>query len=158
MNLAEFNTVEPSEQGRWFEPIGLDGELIGIRIKLHGPDSRAYAEARDLAQRAAYKRLAEKGKEQPKLDAAEMDSKNAAAITIDWEPIDPKNPIEWDGEPFPFTRANAEKLYSSVPIIRVQVLKWIEDRRNFTKPERQNSAKPSGRGSNSTGRAKKAAR
>lgn len=137
MDLAKYDTKTGSEEGRWFEPIGLDGKPLGMRIKLMGPDSRRYAELKGEVQREAYEAIAaaangETVKQSKKTDA-EKEVDFYSKLTMDWEPTG-DDPVTWEGKPFPFTEANARKLYEMVPMVRNQVRVYIEGRRNFTPP------------------------
>jgi hypothetical protein len=139
MELSRFDTATGSEEGRWIEPVGFDGKPIGIRIKVAGPDSRRYAELKDALQRELYNSLAtiSNGLE-PKKEETESvkESRFYAGLTLDWEPCDEKDPIMWNGKPFPFSEKNANTLYLSVAIIRNQVKAFCESRKNFITPER----------------------
>jgi len=160
-DLSLLDTVTPSEEGRYVTPVGFDGEPVGLRIKVYGPDSKAYAKAKDRQQSSFLKRFADAqaGTVDPKDKDDDSVAKEVEALvelTADWEPVDADDPIVWEGKPFPFSRSNAKKLYERVPTVRAQVRAYIENRRNFTLPGPQASAAPSGPGSNSTGRKKTA--
>lgn len=153
IDLARFDTVTPSEEGRYITPIGFDGAAIGIKIKVYGPDSKVYAKTKEKQQASLFKRLADAqaGTVDPKDKEEDSTAKEVEALvelTADWEPTDPADPVLWDGKPFPFSRANAKKLYEKVPTVRAQVRAYIENRRNFTLPEQPDFAEQFGPGSN----------
>lgn len=161
-DLATLDTVTPSEEGRYVIPIGFDGEPVGLKIKVYGPDSRVYAKTKERQQSNFFKRMADAqaGTLDPKDkddDATVKEVEALVELTADWEPVDPDNPIVWEGKAFPFSRANAKKLYERVPTVRAQVRAYIDNRRNFTMPAQPDCVEPCGLGSNST-RTKKTAR
>lgn len=160
-DLATLDTVTPSEEGRYVTPIGFDGEPVGLKIKVYGPDSRVYAKTKERQQSNFFKRMADAqaGTLDPKDkddDATAKEVEALVELTADWEPVDADDPVVWEGKPFPFSRANAKKLYERVPTVRAQVRAYIENRRNFTLPGPLDSVAPSGHGSSSTGRKKTA--
>jgi len=137
IELSVYDTTTGSDEGRWVEPVDFNGKKIGIRIKILGPDSKRYAEIKNALQKEMYQALAqinnglEPQKEEPE---SVREAKFYAALTIDWEPINEKDPILWNGKPFPYSEKNAITLYNTVPLIRSQVKLYCENRRNFTKP------------------------
>lgn len=155
IDLSLLDTVTPSEEGRYVVPIGFDGAPIGLRIKVFGPDSKAYARVKEKRQKEALKRFSDmqagtlSDKEE---DASAKEIKDLVELSLDWESVDPEDPVMWEGKTFPFTRENAKKLYERVPTVRAQVRAYIENRRNFTLPGLPDSAAPSGPGSSSSGR------
>ena len=160
MDLSKLDTATGSEAGRWIEPRDMDGNQLGIRIKVLGPDSRKYGQLRDEVQRDAYRAIAAASNglepESEKLTEAEKEAKFYAALTVDWESTVEGESVEWDGKPFPFTEANAVKLYRSAVVVRNQVKIFVESRRNFTQPASGDLGEPLKPASNSNCRAKKA--
>jgi hypothetical protein len=157
MDLGLLDTASGSEEGRWIEPVNLVGQKIGIKIKVMGPDSKAYARLRDDVQKEAYRQLAAASNglepEADKLTEAEREAVFYGKLTLDWDSLD-DTPVTFNGKVFPFTEANAITLYNKVPVIREQVKRFCEARRNFIPPVSEDSEKPSEPGSSSTGRAK----
>lgn len=141
MDLSIFDTATGSEDGRWLEPVGLDGKKIGMRIKVLGPDSRAYNKLADEVQKEytrqladAYNGLAPKADKQTK---EEREVALYAKLTVEWESLSDE-PVTWEGSAFPCNEENAAKLYGKAVAIKNQIKAFIENRRNFIKPESQN--------------------
>ena len=158
IDLSRLDTASGSEEGRWLEPLNLVGQKIGLRIKILGPDSKRYAALRDEVQREAYRALATASNGlEPEVDKrteAEREAAFYAKLTLDWESTDGE-PVTFDGKPFPFSEGNAVKLYNAAAVIREQVKRFCEARRNFTPPVPEDSGEPSEPASSSTGRAHK---
>lgn len=159
MDLSRFDTATGSEAGRWIEPKDMEGNPVGIRIKVLGPDSRKYGQLRDEVQRDAYRAIASASNglepEPEKLTEAEKEAKFYAALTLDWESTVDGESVTWEGKDFPCTEANAVKLYRSAVIVRNQVKMFVESRRNFTLPASGDLGEPSKPALNSNGRAKR---
>jgi hypothetical protein len=137
MDLSRFDTASGSEDGRWIEPVGLDGKKIGLRIKVLGPDSRKYATLKDEVNKSMYKAIADATTGINSKEAAtdtEREARLYAKLTEAWESDEP---VTWDGKPFPCTEENAFTMYMKAAAIREQVKRFIESRRNFTKPEQK---------------------
>lgn len=154
IDLGSLDTATGSEEGRWITPADLTGQKIGIRIKLMGPDSKAYARLRDDVQKAAYRQLAAASNglepEADTLTEAEREAAFYAKLTLDWESLD-DTPVLFNDKPFLYSASNALKLYNSVPVIRDQVKRFCESRRNFTPPAPGDLNEPSAPASSSTG-------
>jgi len=159
MDLSKLDTATGSEEGRWIEPRDMDGNLIGMRIRVLGPDSRKYGQLRDEVQRDAYRAIASASNglepEAEKLTEAEREAQFYARLTLEWESTIDGEAVTWDGKDFPCTEANVKKLYHSVVIVRNQVKLFVESRRNFTRPASGDSGEPSKPALNSNGRAKR---
>jgi hypothetical protein len=139
MDLSVLNTVDSSEDGAWMPVLDLDWETpLGCSILVIGPDSKAVTVIADEEERYAQKRLAESfaGNKKTSGDNVEISAdkaiRKACKLTKNWKDI------EWAGAPFPYSEANAEKLYTKIPHIRTQVLNFYRDRANFTSPEYAN--------------------
>ena len=137
-DLAMLDTLTGSEDGRWIEPVDMEGQKIGLRIKVRGPDSKKYNQLRDDVQREAYRSLtqASNGLEVKPIEKseAEREAEFYARMTLDWQPIDPADPVTWEGQPLVFSEGEAAKLYLKAAVIRNQVRMFVESRRNFTPP------------------------
>lgn len=123
MDISVFNTVASCESGKWVEIKDLEGNKTDIRIKVVGVDSKRYKmESHKLAK------YLEKIREDKNKDYDEIEAKTlhmAVSITIDWENISE------DGKDLPFSKENAERIYSLAPILPEQIIKVAKDRTNF---------------------------
>lgn len=142
MDLSIFDTATGSEDGRWLEPVGLDGKKIGMRIKVLGPDSRAYNKLADEVQKEYTRQLADAYNGlAPKLDKQTKEEREVslyAKLTVEWESTIEGEPVTWEGKEFSCNEENAVKLYGKAVAIKNQIKSFIENRRNFTRPESQN--------------------
>ncbi len=140
MDLSRFDTASGSEEGRWLEPVGLDGKKIGLRIKVLGPDSKEYGRLKDELQKDMVRAMTDAAtgvQSKVSLDDTEFDVRRCAKLTVAWEAVDDDS-VTWEGKPFDCTYDNAVVMYSKVAAVREQVKRFIESRRNFTKPESLN--------------------
>lgn len=134
-DLSLMSTLEKSEEGSWMHVYNLVGEELDSELLVLGPDSKEAARIANEAEKEAWKKMAElagntkkKGKVVEEEDTSIEDQiKKACRLTKDW-----KN-IEWAGKPFPYNKENAEKLFTQSPAIRDQVLRFYNNRANFTK-------------------------
>lgn len=140
MDLSKLDTLTGSEEGRWFEPVDLSGKKIGIKILVYGPDSKKYGRAQGEVKRRLYKEMASASSGlEPKAGEeteAEQEARFYAAVTGGWESTT-EDPVTWGDQAFPYSEANALKLYLTVPSIKAQVKLFADHRRNFTKPARE---------------------
>jgi len=138
IDLSKLDTMSGSEEGRPFEPLDLSGKKIGMRIYVYGPDSKKYAQLKEDIQRDYYRMAAETANgitpELSKKTEAEKEAEFYARMTYKWESIT-SEPITWDGKPFDYSYDNALTLYLKVANVRTQCQRFVESRRNFTKPE-----------------------
>ena len=134
MDLSTLSTKQLSEEGsvltlldpRTDEPL-VNPDGSSVMITLSGMDGQRYRDHQRRIQNRRLKGLG-RGKSKIDLDAEEMEKEALellAACTIGWSGIDGK-----DGNPLPFTTANAELLYGE-SWIRIQVDQFIGDRQNF---------------------------
>ena len=137
IDLAQFDTATGSEEGRWIEPVDLTGKKIGIKILVYGPDSKRYGKIIADKNRRLYKSLANVSNGLDPVEEeqteGEQEAQFYAKITGAWESLSDEK-VSWEGQDFPFTEANAMKLYLLVPSIKAQVKMFADHRRNFTKP------------------------
>lgn len=155
MDISLFDTKSLSDSGSWLDIVDFDFVTpIGCSILVLGPDSDPAVKIADEEEKATQQRMFDSfsGKKtaEDEETRTEKDIRKAVRITKDWKDI------EWDGAEFPYSEANAEKLYRYVPHIRMQVLTYYSNRLNFTQPGYASWKKPSGQVSSSTTRAKKA--
>jgi len=142
MDLSNLDTATGSEDGRWLDILGLNGKKLGMRIKVLGPDSCVYNKLADEVQKEYTRQLADAYRGLPpkedKLTKEDREVTLYAKLTVEWESTIKGEAVTWEGEEFPCTQENAAKLYSKAVAIRNQIKSFVENRRNFTKPESQN--------------------
>lgn len=131
-DLDEFETIGPSNEGRWLTLKTVSGNEDSKsksgkvrRIKLVGPDSTAYRQAMlDTVNEQIEEDL-------PPLARQDRAIENGLSImakcTLDWEGIEDR-----DGNPIPVSEEYAKALYRAYPAVRLQVDNFITARRNFT--------------------------
>lgn len=150
-DIAALCTKEQSEEGSWMDILDMDYVTpIGAQILVLGPDSAAVVKFSDDESRKAIKAMAEiqMRKKTPTLDEEPpSDStaiRKAAALTKGWRNLDV------GGKEFKYSPENAVWLYTNSPHIRDQVLRFYQDRANFTKTGSKSLSKRSGESSGST--------
>lgn len=122
-DLGELNsqTEEIAELAIRHPATGLD---TGMKIQLYSVDSEAWQKTimRLRKENLRYRDRRE-GTPQDKLqdDSLEL----LAACAAGWSGV-----LE-NGQPLPFTKANAKRVFKEFPFIREQVDEFIGDRRNF---------------------------
>lgn len=142
--LSHLNTVAASEAGAWLEcrdpytggPLMVDG--LRLRLKLAGPDSEAY-------QRMLAETARELGKARsllpdqivPREQANRIMAECMAPLVLNWEGfVDEDN-----GQPLPCNRANVERLFRSVPRLRMQADEFMGTIANF-RPATESYSRP----------------
>lgn len=132
--LSHLDTVAASEAGAWLDcrdpytggPLLVDGQRL--RLKLAGPDSEAY-------QRMLAETARELGKARsltpdqivPREQANRIMAECMAPLVLEWEGF-----LDEDGgKPLPCTRPNVERLFRSVPRLRMQADEFIGTIANF---------------------------
>lgn len=130
IDLSSFDTVSAANAGATMEllhpatktPLRQEnGEPITITVA--GMDSDVFRKAQ---RGATNRRLAQRGK--VKLNAEELEAESIetlAACTLGW------SGIVVAGQPLPFDRANAVKLYTTLPWVREQLDEFVADRANY---------------------------
>lgn len=98
-----------------------------IRIFLKGNDSATFRNRMDF-----HMRRNRKGKDQTLAEMEQQSADLLSYVTTGWEGI------MWQGEPIPFTRENAKKLYLDRPWIRKQVDEFVAEAENFFKGSSSN--------------------
>lgn len=130
-DLDDFETVGPSEEGRWVTIKNLktnedSKSKSGTvrRVKVCGPDSRRYRQA---MLDTINDRIADDAPAMQQQDhAIENSLRVMAKCTLDWQGIEDRN-----GEPIQMTEEAAADLYRRFPAIRGQIDAFITSRRNF---------------------------
>ncbi|MGR3494077.1 hypothetical protein [Citreimonas sp.] len=109
------------ERGHWFDLADpVTGKPTGIRVKLAGPDSVTQNKARlQLADDLSAVADAEGRVTAEQREAARIDS--LARCILDWE-------IREDGNPVPFTHANAVRLLKAAAWVQAQIDAFASDR------------------------------
>ena len=123
MDISKFNTVDTCENGEWVDLRSPDGEKLDIRIKVVGVDSKKY---KNESQKMM--KYLERIKDSKNTDFDEIEAKTiamAVSITVDWENM------EEGKDKVPFTKENAQRIYTFAPFIPEQLIKFAKDRSNF---------------------------
>ncbi len=123
MDIARFDTQKGAEEGHRLQLKDPFGEPLDVYITVKGMDSVTYQDAQ-LETVRRYKDLPERKRKDPDLIRAGV-MELLADVTMGWENL------QIDGAAYPFSRANALKLYGRFPWIREQVQQAVEDRANF---------------------------
>lgn len=125
MELNQLSTAPAHEVGAEMR-VKINGKPTDVYITIQGEDSKAYRKAkkRQMRQFLDAKR---QNVEMEDVDTDTMDCELLADCTVSWRGI------TVDGKEFECSRDNALKLYSDAPDIVDQLLRFIEDRGNFTK-------------------------
>ena len=138
LNTSEFDLRDAADGGAWCQllhPVTSDelgaDEGKPARIRIQGIDSMGFEKA--LAKSAAIRakepqrraaisdqRIAAEAEKSERIQAREL-----ADVTIGWEHI------EMDGQPYPFSRENALRLYTQYKWIREQLIVFVFERANF---------------------------
>ena len=123
MDLKQLDTKEKSNEGVWMDVLyPSTGEPTGLRLKLAGIDSDLFAEfSRERSKKAVQSAAGGGKKEEGENYTAEL----LAHLTIDWEGA------EMNGEKLECTRANAQMVYDTIPIVRCQANRFIMHELNF---------------------------
>ena len=125
LDLKALNPKQRANDGAWVE-IRLDGEPIGLEIKVRGRFSDVYEKiSRDAQRRAAaeFKRTKEFQMPDPE-DTEQKRLEIATACTVDWR---------GDANQGEFSAAAARELYQAQPWILEQVDRAITEDARFLK-------------------------
>jgi hypothetical protein len=142
--LGHIDTVGASEQGAWLDcrdpftgaPLAVDGRPL--RLKLIGPDSEAYTRMlTETARQMGKARSLKADQIVPREEADRILAECMAPMVLEWSGF----LHEENGEPLPCTRANVERLFRTVPRLRVQADEFIGSIANF-KPAPGESSPP----------------
>lgn len=127
MDLAQLDTRKGAEEGFELQLAHpKTGEPLPGKITLLGQDSAVWQDRQaELVQRRV-KRLALNKKNSASVAELEADSiELLVAGTVGW------TGIALEGAEFPFSAANAQRLYTHYPWIREQAYEAVTDRGNF---------------------------
>ena len=129
MNLSDVaNIAEDQGRGRWLDLLGpYDGQPVGIRLLIAGPDSMVQARARlKLADE-----LADMADDEGRVSAENRETcrlRNLARCILGWEASE-------DGQPVPFSFDAALRLLKAGRWVQEQVDDFAGRRRAFAKGE-----------------------
>ena len=125
MDIKQFDVKTAVEKGHTFtlvypdfDPEGRGGDPTDVTIDVYGVGSAAYEKASDDIE-AYQTKCWSKDKPVNKEHLKTLQIALVVACTRGW------NGFEEDGKPYPYTKANAEKLFSENEWIVVQVIKEI---------------------------------
>lgn len=130
IDLSMFDTKTVADQGYDLDIVDIrTGRPSGFRIRILGMDSKAVQDHMTAYQEEITERL--KANSRSSSTPEEIEAKTLERLliaTTGWS----ENAV-FDGQPFPFSRENAKKLYTDprVPNIREQVERGIVNRVNF---------------------------
>lgn len=125
MELNQLSTAPAHEAGAEYR-IKINGKPTDVYITIQGEDSKAYRKAKKRQMRE-FIEAKRKDIEIEDVDTDKMDCELLADCTVSWKGI------TMNGKEYECTPENALKLYSDAPDIVDQLLRFIEDRGNFTK-------------------------
>lgn len=135
MDLSLYDSKTLSEEGTWFVP-SWKGELLDCSFLILGPDSTEAVKLFDEEVKESQRRLIDglagqnKGKKESieEIDTSEdKEVKKAISVIKTW-----KN-IQWEGKELPYSIDNAKFLMRKTAFLREQILRYHQDRVNFTK-------------------------
>lgn len=116
--------AQDQDRGRDFELADpVTGKLIGITLRIAGPDSATQARAR----LQMVDDLAEMADDRGRVNAASRETarmNSLARCVLGWQ-------IEEDGQPVPFTHANVLRLLRSAEWVQAQIDGFASDRAAF---------------------------
>jgi hypothetical protein len=138
-DLSAIESRKQAETGKFFplknpatgEPL-LDEEGKPLEIKISGVDASRIKNAVEQRNKSRRQALAgtKPGDEPPDFNTWETKEKDLiddlVTLTVDWTPN-----ISLDGEPLPFSKENALKLYTRFPEIAEQMTLMATNRVNF---------------------------
>jgi hypothetical protein len=131
IDLAIFDTKTRADKGYDLDILDVKtGEPTGFRIRILGMDSAAVQEHLRAHQERVLEQLRDhrrKARSQAEIEDEAIE--RLVIATAGWS-----ENARFDGEPFPFSRENARRLYSDprVPAIREQVERGITNRALFS--------------------------
>lgn len=125
MDLTKLETKTQADAGMWFRPVGPDGKALDCEFLLMGRDSVEFARYQDELFLEAQARIIKKQAPAPVEPSDARSARYVARMTKDWKGV------EWEGKPLPFSKENAEMVFSRVPFLRDQADSFIGARDNF---------------------------
>lgn len=126
MELSQLETVTKHEAGAEYNLLSpVDGSPTDVYIKIMGPDSKAWRQAkkRQTSQLIAAKAA----KKEADLDFDKMDIEALCSVVVSWRGI------VKDGQDYPANKKNIRSLLENSPSIVAQLLGFMGDAENFTK-------------------------
>ena len=124
--MAMFDTVTGSNEGTEIELTTTSGDPSGVKIRILGPDSDEAMKADRVAGQRHVK-LVQKGNSD-RINPITDSIAKAVAVTVNWSGMPGEG-----GKERPFSKAEAEAVYTNYPGIRREVLRELDDMKNFTK-------------------------
>jgi len=135
MDLSQFDTVSAADRGASLQlshpltgaPLVDEASKQPVTINVLGADSHKYTDLLHRAKNKARAALAKHGKKAVRTaeetEAEELEV--AVKCTVGW------SYVSWQGQPLPFSEANARMLYTERPWVLEQVQEFMEDRTNY---------------------------